>query len=45
MSALPKAFEDKPKEIALDRLLPTKALPETVGEIQSRSWRRTPWPI
>lgn len=30
MNTLPKAFEDRPKEIALDRLLPTKALPEAV---------------
>lgn len=30
MNELPKAIEDKPQEIALDRLLPTKALPESV---------------
>lgn len=30
MNPLPKAFEDQPVDIALDRLLPTKAIPDNI---------------
>jgi ParB-like chromosome segregation protein Spo0J len=33
MTALPQAIEDKPLDLALDRLLPTKALPEAVENL------------